>query len=99
MIRAMIHLNNIHSLTEFQRNTRGFVAQAKESKSPIVLTVNGKAELVVQDAESYQALLDRLDYLETVAGLRQSQAEFERGEGVPVNAAFEGLRAKHGLPR
>jgi hypothetical protein len=33
----------------------------KEKKSPLVLTVNGRAELVVQDAASYQEMLDRLE--------------------------------------
>jgi PHD/YefM family antitoxin component YafN of YafNO toxin-antitoxin module len=41
--------------------------QLKETRSPLVLTVNGVAELVVQSAESYQILVDRLEYLETVA--------------------------------
>jgi hypothetical protein len=30
----------------------------KRSKRPVVLTVNGNAEAVVQDVESYQRLLD-----------------------------------------
>jgi hypothetical protein len=32
--------------------------QLKKSHRPVVLTVKGKAEAVVQDAESYQRLLD-----------------------------------------
>jgi prevent-host-death family protein len=50
----MINLSkDIHSLTEFKRNTTEFLQRLKETKHPLVLTVNGKAELVVQDAESY----------------------------------------------
>jgi prevent-host-death family protein len=48
---------DIRSLTEFKRNTSELVENLKRTKHPLVLTVNGKAELVVQDAESYQALL------------------------------------------
>jgi len=33
----------------------------KKSRRPVVLTVNGKAELVVQNAASYQKLLERLE--------------------------------------
>ncbi len=55
----MINLTrDIHSLTEFKRNTNEFLQRLKQTKSPLVLTVDGKAELVVQDAESYQKLLE-----------------------------------------
>ncbi|ELS30697.1 hypothetical protein Pse7429DRAFT_4153 [Pseudanabaena biceps PCC 7429] len=35
---------------------------------PIVLTINGKAELVVQDAASYQQLLNTIEELKTIVG-------------------------------
>ncbi len=58
--RTMLDLKrDITSLSNFQRNTREFLQGLKESARPLVLTVNGKAELVVQDAEAYQRLLDR----------------------------------------
>ena len=60
----MIDLREIRSVTEFQRNLKDYVGRLKEKKTPLVLTVNGRAELVVQDAESYQALLDRLEEAE-----------------------------------
>jgi prevent-host-death family protein len=93
----MIKLANIHSLTDFQRNAKTFVVQAKETKEPLVLTVNGRAELVVQDAQAYQALLDRLEQAETIAGILKSMEEFGRGEGTPLKQAFAQLRRKHGL--
>jgi prevent-host-death family protein len=62
---------DIHSLSSFKRNTFEFIEQMKQTGEPVVLTVNGKAELVVQDAESYQKLLDALERLEAVAGIKQ----------------------------
>jgi prevent-host-death family protein len=55
---------DIHSLTDFKRRTSDLVAQLHETKRPIVLTVNGRPEVVVQEAEAYQQLLDRLEQLE-----------------------------------
>jgi prevent-host-death family protein len=49
---------DIHPLTDFKRNTSEFLARLKQTGDPLVLTINGKAELVVQDAKSYQRLLD-----------------------------------------
>jgi predicted transcriptional regulator len=64
-----------------------------------VLTVNGRAELVVQNAESYQALLDRLESAEIVAACREGIAQIERGEGIPLEEAMERIRKKHGFSR
>jgi hypothetical protein len=49
-----------------------------------VLTVNGKAELVVQDAAAYQKLLELVEQMETVQILRERLAAARRGEGRPV---------------
>ncbi len=57
----MIDLRDVRSVTEFQRNLKGYVGRLKAKKTPLVLTVNGRAELIVQDARSYQGLLDRLE--------------------------------------
>ena len=95
----MINLRDIRSVTEFQRNIKVYVGQLKQSKAPLVLTVNGRAELIVQDAESYQALLDRLERAETVASIRQGMEQFERGEGMSLKQAERKLRKKHGFSR
>ena len=58
-------------MTEFQRNAKEYVGRLKRAKTPLVLTVNGRAELVVQDAGSYQDMLNRLQELETAGAIRQ----------------------------
>ena len=55
--------------------------QLKQSGDPIVLTINGRAELVVQDAGSYQKLLELVDRLEATAGIRKGLEESRRREG------------------
>lgn len=72
----MINLSrDIQSLSTFKRNTNEIIKQMKVTGSPLVLTVNGKAELVVQDAEAYQKLLAKIDHLETLAGKREELIE------------------------
>jgi hypothetical protein len=56
----MIKIEDISSITDFHRNMRSHMKRLKQNGRPAVLTVNGKAELVVQDAASYQRLLERL---------------------------------------
>jgi len=95
----MIDLREVRSVTEFQRNLKDYVGRLKEKKAPLVLTVNGRAELIVQDADSYQKLLDRLERAETVAAIRQGMEQFERGEGIPLEKAERQLRKRHGFSR
>jgi prevent-host-death family protein len=93
----MIDLREVRSVTEFQRNLKDYVGRLKEKKTPLVLTVNGRAELVVQDAESYQALLDRLEEAEGTAAVREGIAQIKRGEGIPWPTAKKKLLKKHGF--
>jgi len=88
-------MDDIYSLTDFQRHAREHMERLKHTGRPEVLTVNGKAELVVQDAASYQKLLDLLDQAEALAGIRQGLDSMHRGEGRPAAEVFQHLRAKH----
>jgi prevent-host-death family protein len=89
---------DIHPLTDFKRRTSEFLRQLKETGHPLVLTINGKAELVVQDARSYQKLLDLTERLETIAAVKEGLASIDRGEGRPMDEVFDelenALRAK-----
>lgn len=90
---------DIQSLTDFKRSTLKFIKQMKKTGNPVVLTVNGKAELVVQDAQSYQRMLEQIAQAEEVTAIRKGMDEFERGEGQPARAALAELRQKHGISR
>ena len=57
---------DIQSLSHFKRNTAQVMKQIKDSGNPVVLTVNGKAEVVVQDAAAYQRLLDLAEKAEMI---------------------------------
>ncbi|MDH4066864.1 MAG: type II toxin-antitoxin system Phd/YefM family antitoxin [Acidobacteriota bacterium] len=88
--------NDIRSLSDFKRNTVELLDRLRETGHPLVLTVNGKAELVVQDAAAYQALLDRV---ETIEGLRRGLADVKAGRTKPAKQVFGRLRRKHGIPQ
>ena len=82
---------DIHPLTDFKRNTAEFLSQLKTTGQPVVLTINGKAELVVQDARSYQRLLELAERLETIEAVQEGLASMKRGEGRPADAVFDEL--------
>lgn len=93
----MLDTRQIHSMTDFLRNHKIHVARIKETKTPEVLTVNGRAEIVIQDVESYQQLLDRLDQMETIAAIREGIESAERGELKPAEQVFAEMKAKYGI--
>ncbi|KAJ3055150.1 hypothetical protein HK102_011411, partial [Quaeritorhiza haematococci] len=61
---------DIDSLSEFKRHTPEFIKRLKAEGRPVVLTVNGKAEVVVQDAASYQKLVEIAERVERMDALR-----------------------------
>ena len=75
----MIQTQNIHSLTDFQRNTAGHIKRLQKSGLPEVLTVKGRAELVVQSAESYQMLLSKLELYESAKAIERGRQDAEAG--------------------
>ena len=94
---AMLDLaNDIRSLSEFKRNTVDLLDRLRKTGHPLVLTINGKAELVVQDAAAYQTLLDRVEAIE---GIQQGLADVKAGRTKPARQIFARLRRKHGIPR
>ncbi len=88
----------LHSLTEFKRNTGNLLSLMRGSGNPLHLTIKGKTEIVVQDAASYQQLLDRVDELEALDGIQQGLADVQAGRITPLNQFESEFRAKRGLP-
>jgi hypothetical protein len=91
-------LTNIRPLTDFKRRTTEFRRRLKRTGGPEVLTVDGRADLVVQDVAAYQKLLDELDRLQAIDGIRRGLLDVEKGRGVPLETMDAELRARFNLP-
>ena len=90
---------DIQSLTTFRRRSAEVIRQLKKSKRPMVLTVKGKAAAIVQDAESYQHLLDIAAKADVQEAIRQAMEQSRAGKGRPMEEFFAEFEAKHGLSR
>lgn len=88
----MYRTDEIHTLTEFQRNTKDHIDRLKQTRRPKLLTVHGKPEVVIQDAEAYQRLLDVLDRAEAIVGVQRGLESMRAGRGKPLDEAFDSLR-------
>src|SRR4051812_33683747 len=95
----MIDLSkDIRSLSDFKRETAKLVERMKESGEPMVLTVNGKAKLIVQDAAAYQKLLEALDEAQAVQGIRRGLKDIEEGRTQSAQQAFAEIRKNRRIP-
>jgi PHD/YefM family antitoxin component YafN of YafNO toxin-antitoxin module len=88
---------DIHSLTDFKKNTPEFLQQLKQTGDPVILTINGKAELVVQDAASYQKLLDLAEEAKVIEGIRQGLEDMKAGRTMSLDDLKDHARKKHGI--
>lgn len=86
---------DIQSLTTFRRRSGDFMKQLKKSKRPVVLTVNGKAAAIVQDAKAYQRLLDLAARADAEEGIGRGLEDVARGRTRPAREVFDELRRKH----
>ena len=88
---------DIQSLTKFKDNTPEFVNQLKQTGEPIILTITGKAELVVQDAVSYQKLRELAEEAKTLEGIRKGLADMKAGRGRPADEVLAEIGREFGL--
>ncbi|HEY1068622.1 MAG TPA: type II toxin-antitoxin system Phd/YefM family antitoxin [Pirellulales bacterium] len=92
--------SHVESLTNFQQRTAEILAELHRSGDPLVLTVDGKPELVVQDAAAYQRLVklvEEVERRETIAALREGLADSDAGRVRPFSDAMREIAAKQGL--
>ena len=86
----MVNLNDIHPMTGFLRDHKAHLERLRETGRPEVLTVNGKARVVVQDVASYQKMLEVLDYVDAVKTIRERLASLDAGApGIPAEQVFD----------
>ena len=71
----MLDTREIYSMSDFVRNPKAHVARLKETRTPEVLTVNGRAEVVLLDTETYESLMEQLGHLRAVSELRAHMAQ------------------------
>jgi PHD/YefM family antitoxin component YafN of YafNO toxin-antitoxin module len=90
---------DIQSLTTFRRRSGEFLKQLKKSKRPLVLTVKGKAEAIVQDAQAYQRLLDIAAQADAVEGIRQGLVDVRERKVRPVREFFDAFETRRDIPR
>ena len=89
---------DIQSMTSFRNHSGKFMRHLRQTGRPMVLTINGKAAAVVQDAEAYQLLLDLAAEASAEEGIRQGLDDLANGRTRPAAEAFDEIRAAYDIP-
>lgn len=90
---------DIHSLTDFKTKTPEFIDRLRASGHALLLTVNGRAELAVMSATTFQNVLNALDMLDALRGIRVGLDDSKAGRKRPAAEFFRELRKKQRTPR
>jgi prevent-host-death family protein len=90
---------DIQPLTAFRNNSVKMMRQLKRTKRPVILTVNGKVEAVVQDAAAYQALLDIAAKASAPEGIRQGLEDVRKRRTRSARGVLSEFRKSHDIPR
>ena len=93
----MITVDSIQSLTDFKRNTNEHLKEIRRTGRPLVLTVNGRAALVVLDARAYQDILEQIAYAESVREIQLGIDSVAKHGAKPARERLSELAKKHGL--
>ena len=86
-------------MTTFRNHSAEIMRHLKDTKRPVVLTVNGKAAAVVLDAEAYQQLANLAAKANAAEGIRQGLEDLRKGRTRAAREVLDEIRADYGIPR
>lgn len=90
----MVRSVDIHALSDFQRNARRHIQQLRRSGRANVLTLNGRAAVVIQDVAAYEKLLDRIDRAEAIAGIQRGIEDMRARRTRPVKHLHAAMKKR-----
>lgn len=84
-------VENVQPISYLKTNTSDVVKQVQETREPVLITVNGKVQAVIQDPLSYQNMHDQLMMLRILA---HGQKQIEEGKVTDHDDLFAQLDAE-----
>jgi PHD/YefM family antitoxin component YafN of YafNO toxin-antitoxin module len=84
-------------LSNFASNPAPYLQTLRQSGEPLVLSVEGQGEVVVQDAAAFRRAQQQLDRLETIAAVKEGMRDVAEGRTQPMRKALAELAHKHNL--
>ena len=89
---AVYTTSDIYPVSDFNRKTSEHIKCVQETKKPQVLTVNGKAAVVIVDPESYDELAQNQELLQSIKNIVITSEQHESGQAKPAKPVFQELK-------
>ncbi len=89
----MFNTSDIYTVSDFNRKPSEHIKRLSKNKRPEILTVNGKAAVIVQDAEAYEEMAKRADMMDSINNIKEALAQ----KGRPISEFFKEFEKKHGI--
>ena len=86
-------------LEALRENPAAMLEQLKATGGPMIFTVGGKPEAVLQDAAAYQRLLDLAALADEDEAIRQGDEDVQAGRTRPAGEVFDEMRKQYAIPR
>lgn len=89
-------IDDIKPISFLKQKTGEVVNRVKTTKRPVFITINGNVELVIQDAESYQEMVNSMYSLSEndISKIKAGLKEVEEGKGISAEECFERIESK-----
>jgi len=88
----MFQLEDIHPLTDFQRNAKSHLNRVNKTGRPEVLTVNGRAEAVLVGRKAYEKMQDAMEELASIKSIQISLDQMAAGKTISAKDVHQRLR-------
>ncbi len=95
----MIHPSDIHTLTEFKRNSTELLRRLETSGRSQVLTVDGRPKAVLIGVDVFERLAEQVEKAETLEGIRRGIEDMKAGRTLALTEAEAEIRKRLGLRR
>jgi len=93
----MTRTTDITNFTEYRNNHKVFHTRVHQTGRPLFITNNGKPDVVLLSAETYDEIQDLIEMRESLIAIDKSEQEFAQGKGAQARPAIREIAARHGL--
>jgi PHD/YefM family antitoxin component YafN of YafNO toxin-antitoxin module len=90
----MVWARHTQSLTDFSQKSSETLDRLNQTGEAEILTVNGEARAVLLSPAAYDALSTEAVLARDAVVIRRSIEQLNAGQGLEVNAFFDGVRAQ-----
>ncbi len=89
---AMHSTRDIYPVSDFNRKPAEHIKRLQETRRPEVLTVNGKAAVVLLAPATFDTLTQQAKLSQTLDRMNLANRQFEEGDGHSVSDVFAKIR-------